>query len=105
MKEKENSLTLNFRGDGPIGGVLAVSDYMGNVRGYAVNPKCDLPRKPNGKLDVGAAIGKGVKEAVEKEGLIGAFSGGLSATATGITVALVSGLFFALLTKGKAKRM
>ena len=75
LKEKENSLTLNFRGDGPIGGVLAVSDYMGNVRGYAVNPKCDLPRKPNGKLDVGAAIGKGglyvIRDEGEKEPYVG----------------------------------
>ena len=56
-------------------------------------------------IGFGAAIGKGVKEAVEKDGLLGVFSGGLSATATGITVALVAGLFFALFTKGKAKRM
>lgn len=68
LKEKENSLTLNFRGDGPIGGVLAVSDYMGNVRGYAVNPKCDLPRKPNGKLDVGAAVGHGGLYVIRDEG-------------------------------------
>ena len=56
-------------------------------------------------IGFGAAIGRGVKEAVEKDGLLGAISGGLSATATGITVALVAGLFFALFTKGKAKRL
>lgn len=56
-------------------------------------------------IGFGAAIGKGVKSAVETEGLIGAFSGGLAATATGITVALVAGLFFALFTKGKSKRL
>ena len=68
LKEKDNSLTLNFRGDGPIGGVLAVSDYMGNVRGYAVNPKADPERKPNGKLDVGAAIGAGGLYVIRDEG-------------------------------------
>ncbi len=68
LKEKENSLTLNFRGDGPIGGVLAVSDYMGNVRGYAVNPNADPERKPNGKLDVGAAVGKGGLYVIRDEG-------------------------------------
>ena len=68
LKEKENSLTLNFRGDGPIGGVLAVSDYMGNVRGYAVNPKADPERKANGKLDVGAAVGKGGLYVIRDEG-------------------------------------
>lgn len=56
-------------------------------------------------IGFGASIGRGVKEAVEKDGLIGVFSGGLAATATGITVALVSGLLFALFTKGKSKRM
>ena len=68
LKEKENSLTLNFRGDGPLGGVLAVSDYMGNVRGYTVNPALDLPRKANGKLDVGAAVGKGGLYVIRDEG-------------------------------------
>ncbi len=56
-------------------------------------------------IGFGASIGRGVREAVEKEGLLGAFSGGLSATATGITVALIAGLFFSLFTKGKAKRL
>ena len=56
-------------------------------------------------IGFGAAIGKGVKEGVEKEGLIGAFSGGLTATATGITVALFFGLVFSLIAKGKTKRL
>ena len=56
-------------------------------------------------IGFGAAIGKGVKSAVENEGLIGILTGGLAATAAGITVALVSGLFFALFTKGKSKRL
>jgi stage V sporulation protein AE len=56
-------------------------------------------------IGFGAAIGRGVKEAVESDGLIGAFSGGLSATAAGISTALFSGMFFALFTKGKSKRM
>lgn len=56
-------------------------------------------------IGFGASIGRGVKEAVEKDGLIGVFSGGLAATATGITVALVAGLLFALFAKGKSKRM
>lgn len=53
----------------------------------------------------GAAIGKGVREAVESDGLIGAFHGGLSATSTGITVALLSGLTVSLFAKGKRKKM
>ena len=53
----------------------------------------------------GAAIGKGVSEAVDKEGLLGAFSGGLTATAAGISAALFFGVIFALITKGRSKRM
>ena len=56
-------------------------------------------------IGFGAAIGKGVKEAIEKDGAMGIFSGGLTATSAGITVALVAGLVFALFTKGKSKRM
>jgi stage V sporulation protein AE len=56
-------------------------------------------------IGFGAAIGKGVREAVESEGLIGVFSGGLSATAAGISVALLAATFFALFTKGRSKKM
>ena len=51
------SLTLQFKGGGPLGTVLAVSDNEGNVRGYVTNPHVDLPLRPDGKLDVGAAVG------------------------------------------------
>ena len=56
-------------------------------------------------IGFGAAIGRGVKEAVNESGIIGAFSGGLSATAAGITVALISGLVASIVTRGKSKRM
>ncbi|MBR2460585.1 MAG: Hsp33 family molecular chaperone HslO [Clostridia bacterium] len=59
LKDKGNSLTLQFKGDGPAGSVVGVSDYAGNVRGYAQNPAVELPPNSHGKLDVGGAIGSG----------------------------------------------
>ena len=57
LKGQGASVTLQFKGGGPLGTLLAVSDAEGNVRGYAVNPQTDLPLRPDGKLDVGGAVG------------------------------------------------
>lgn len=56
-------------------------------------------------IGFGANIGRGVMEAVEKEGLIGALSGGLSASSAGISAALILGLSASLIFKAKSKRM
>ena len=56
-------------------------------------------------IGFGAAIGRGVKEAITESGAIGIITGGLSATAAGITAALVLGLVASLFTKGSPKRM
>ena len=69
MGEKENKLTVGIHGDGPIGKMIAVGDYYGNVRGYAENPSADPARKPNGKLDVGAAVGKGTLYVIRDDGV------------------------------------
>ena len=58
LKSDGASLTLQFKGGGPLGTVLAVSDNEGNVRGYVTNPHVDLPLRPDGKLDVGTAVGR-----------------------------------------------
>lgn len=57
LKGRGASVTLQFKGNGPLGTVLAVSDAEGNVRGYVTNPQTDVPLRPDGKLDVGAAVG------------------------------------------------
>ena len=73
--EKSDTLTIGINGDGALGKLLAVSDYYGNVKGYVENPEADPARKPNGKLDVGGAVGGGylylVREKSEGEPHVG----------------------------------
>lgn len=57
LKEENGAVTLQIKGGGPLGTVLAVSDSRGNVRGYVQNPHVELMEKEPGKLDVGAAVG------------------------------------------------
>ncbi len=57
LKEEAASLTLQIKGGGPLGTLLAVSDHEGCVRGTVDNPAVDLPLREDGKLDVGAAVG------------------------------------------------
>ncbi len=57
LKEEDASLTLQIKGGGPLGTLLAVSDHEGNVRGTVEHPAVDLPLREDGKLDVGAAVG------------------------------------------------
>ncbi len=58
LKGDGASVSLQFRGGGPLGTVLAVSDNEGNVRGTVDHPAADLPLRADGKLDVGRAVGR-----------------------------------------------
>ena len=68
MGEKEDRMSITVAGDGPLGKLIAASDYMGNVRGYVQHPEADVPLKPNGKLDVGTAIGQGTMTVLKDMG-------------------------------------
>ena len=57
LKGDGASVTLQIKGGGPLGKILAVSDNEGNVRGTVDNPSVDIPLRSDGKLDVGAAVG------------------------------------------------
>lgn len=57
QKVENGALTLQIKGGGPLGTLLATSDAVGNVRGYVNNPSITLLEKYAGKLDVGAAVG------------------------------------------------
>ncbi len=57
LKNSKDSITLRVNGGGPAGVVLAVANGMGCVKGYVENPVVELPLRPDGKLNVGAAVG------------------------------------------------
>ena len=68
LPEDKDGVTITFAGDGPAGKLIAVGDYFGNVKGYIQNPLVDVPKKSNGKLDVGAAVGAGTLSFVKQVG-------------------------------------
>ena len=68
LPEDGDTVTVTFAGDGEAGKIIAVGDYYGNVKGYIQNPLANPPKKPNGKLDVGAAVGRGTLSFVKAVG-------------------------------------
>ena len=52
----------------------------------------------------GHLLAKGVKKAVEEQGVLGAFTGGVTAAAGGITAAIFFGFVVALIAKAKPKK-
>ena len=68
LPENGDNVTITFAGDGEAGKIIAVADYFGNVKGYIQNSLANPPKKPNGKLDVGAAVGRGTLSFVKKVG-------------------------------------
>lgn len=67
LKEAGASLTVKVEGGGPLGSLLALADSKGNVRGYVDHPAVELPLRPDGKLDVGGAVGKEGRLAVIRD--------------------------------------
>ena len=82
LKREEDSMTVNFRGDGPAGQILAVGHGDGTVKGYIANPDVELPLKADGHLDVGGSLGEGELTVIKDLGLKEPWSG---------TIAFVSG--------------
>lgn len=75
MKGEKDVLTLKVRGSGPAGGLTVTADSKANVKGYALNPQVILHARPDGKLDVGGAIGNGVLSVIKDLGLKEPYNG------------------------------
>lgn len=69
MKGEKDLLTLQIQCSGPAKGLTVTADAAGHVKGYAANPKVDLPPNELGKLDVGNALGLGVLSVIKDMGL------------------------------------
>lgn len=65
MKGEGESVTVTIKGDGPMGTLVAVAD-QGNVRVCCDQPQVELPLRPDGKLDVGGAVGHSGRMSVVK---------------------------------------
>ncbi|WP_044976754.1 Hsp33 family molecular chaperone HslO [Ruminococcus sp. HUN007] len=76
LKNKDDSVTLRLDGKGPSGALIAVSDYMGNVKSYIQNPVVEIPLNKHGKLDVAGAVGRdGTLSVIKDIGLKEPYSG------------------------------
>lgn len=69
LKGEDNTITIQIKGDGPIGGIVAVTDAHANVLGYVHNPFFDLPLNEKGKFDIAGAVGRGYLNVIKDIGL------------------------------------
>lgn len=58
MLKGEEKLTIQVKGDGPVGQIVVDANAKGQVRGYVNNPQVQLPSNAQGKLDVAGAVGR-----------------------------------------------
>lgn len=60
IKENDDSITVQLKGTGPCGNLVAVikrENNISKIKTYMENPLVELPLKSNGKIDVGGAVG------------------------------------------------
>lgn len=69
MKGDKDLLTLQVKGEGPIGGITVTADAKGHAKGYVNHPGVMLPANERGKLDVGGAVGPGTLQVIKDLGM------------------------------------
>ncbi len=75
MLKGEETISIQIKGDGPLMGIVLSANSRGEVKGYVGNPRVELPAREDGKLDVGAAVGKGNLYVIRDLGLKEAYQG------------------------------
>lgn len=69
LKEKDNRITVQIKGDGPIGSIVTCGNSNLDIKGYVSVPDVELPLNDIGKLDVAKAVGKGYLNVIKDIGL------------------------------------
>ncbi|MCF6094680.1 Hsp33 family molecular chaperone HslO [Microaerobacter geothermalis] len=58
LKSEKDQLTIQIKGNGPLGHIVVDANGKGEVRGYVHHPHVNLPLNEKGKLDVAGAVGR-----------------------------------------------
>ena len=92
LKNKE-SVTIKFKGDGPLGTVTADATAEGSVRGYVDHPHVNIPLNSHGKIDVGGGIGAGILSVTRFTGLKEPVTGSVDITNGEVAEDLINYLY------------
>lgn len=69
LKDKDNRITVQIKGDGPIGSIVTCGNSNLDIKGYVSVPDVELPLNDIGKLDVAKAVGRGYLNVIKDIGL------------------------------------
>lgn len=75
LKNDSDLMTIQFEGDGPLGGITVTANARGDVKGYVGNPEVILPPNAYGHFDVGGAVGAGMLRIIKDIGLKEPYAG------------------------------
>lgn len=69
LKNEDDRLTVQIKGEGPLGNIVVCADKNLNIKGYVENPDVELALNSEGKLDVSKGIGIGTLTVIKDIGL------------------------------------
>ena len=69
LKGNKDSITIQIKGDGPIGSHVVISNSTTEIRGYVDNSFFDIPLNEKGKFDIKGAVGNGYLNIIKDMGL------------------------------------